>query len=50
MSGPKANTTENGIKGDIIMTKKIEVIIREEKLEIVKEALHKIGIVGMNVM
>jgi len=32
------------------MTKKIEVIIREEKLEIVKEALHKIGIVGMNVM
>ena len=32
------------------MTKKIEVIIREEKLEIVKEAMHKIGIVGMNVM
>lgn len=32
------------------MTKKIEVIIREEKLEIVKEALYKIGIIGMNVM
>jgi nitrogen regulatory protein P-II 1 len=32
------------------MIKKIEVIIREEKLEIVKEALYKIGIVGMNVM
>jgi nitrogen regulatory protein P-II 1 len=32
------------------MTKKIEIILREEKLEIVKEALHKIGIVGMNVM
>lgn len=31
------------------MTKKIEVIIREEKLEIVKEALYEIGIVGMNV-
>ena len=31
------------------MIKKIEVIIREEKLEIVKEALYKIGIVGMNV-
>jgi nitrogen regulatory protein P-II 1 len=50
VSGPKANATENDIKGDTIMTKKIEVIIREEKLEIVKEALHKIGIVGMNVM
>jgi nitrogen regulatory protein P-II 1 len=32
-----------------MMIKKIEVIIREEKLEIVKEALYKIGIVGMNV-
>ena len=31
------------------MTKKIEVIIREEKLNEVKEALYKIGIVGMNV-
>jgi nitrogen regulatory protein P-II 1 len=31
------------------MTKKIEVIIREEKLDVVKEALYKIGIVGMNV-
>jgi nitrogen regulatory protein P-II 1 len=31
------------------MTKKIEVIIREEKLETVKEALYKLGIVGMNV-
>jgi len=31
------------------MTKKIEAIIREEKLNDVKEALYKIGIVGMNV-
>lgn len=31
------------------MTKKIEAIIREEKLNDVKEALHRIGIVGMNV-
>jgi nitrogen regulatory protein P-II 1 len=31
------------------MTKKIEAIFREERLEAVKEALHKIGIVGMNV-
>ena len=31
------------------MTKKIEAIIREEKLEDVKCALHEIGIVGMNV-
>lgn len=31
------------------MTKKIEAIFREEKLNDVKEALHKIGIVGMNV-
>lgn len=32
------------------MTKKIEAIIREEKLDEVKEALHEIGIVGMNVV
>ena len=31
------------------MTKKIEAIFREEKLNTVKEALSKIGIVGMNV-
>ena len=31
------------------MTKKIEAIIREERLHDVKEALRKIGIVGMNV-
>lgn len=31
------------------MTKKIEAIFREEKLHVVKEALYKIGIVGMNV-
>ena len=31
------------------MTKKIEAIIREEKLDEVKEALHRIGIVGMSV-
>jgi nitrogen regulatory protein P-II 1 len=31
------------------MTKKIEAIIREEKLNDVKVALHNIGIVGMNV-
>ena len=31
------------------MTKKIEAIVREEKLNVVKEALRKIGIVGMNV-
>jgi|WetSurMetagenome_2_1015567.scaffolds.fasta_scaffold391170_2 nitrogen regulatory protein P-II 1 len=31
------------------MTKKIEAIIREERLEDVKAALHKIGIVGMNI-
>ena len=31
------------------MTKKIEAIIREEKLNDVKDALRKIGIVGMNV-
>ena len=30
------------------MTKKIEAIVREEKLEDVKNALHAIGIVGMN--
>lgn len=32
------------------MTKKIEVIIREERLNNVKDALHQIGIVGMNVV
>jgi nitrogen regulatory protein P-II 1 len=32
------------------MTKKIEAIIREEKLNDVKEALQRIGIMGMNVM
>jgi nitrogen regulatory protein P-II 1 len=32
------------------MTKKIEVIIREEKLNDVKEALRRIGIIGMNVV
>ena len=31
------------------MTKKIEAIIREEKLADVKDALKEIGIVGMNV-
>ncbi len=31
------------------MTKKIEAIIREEKLHDVKAALHGIGIVGMNI-
>lgn len=31
------------------MTKKIEAIIRSEKLNDVKTALHQIGIVGMNV-
>jgi nitrogen regulatory protein P-II 1 len=32
-----------------IMTKKIEAIIREEALDVVKNALKDIGIVGMNV-
>jgi nitrogen regulatory protein P-II 1 len=32
------------------MTKKIEAIFREERLNLVKEALARIGIVGMNVM
>ncbi len=32
------------------MTKKIEAIIREEKLDAVKEALSAIGIVGLNVV
>jgi nitrogen regulatory protein P-II 1 len=31
------------------MTKKIEAIIREERLDDVKTALHSIGIVGMNI-
>jgi nitrogen regulatory protein P-II 1 len=32
------------------MTKKIEAIIREERLNDVKEALRKIGIVGLNII
>ena len=32
------------------MTKKIEAIFREERLNDVKEALYKVGIVGMNVV
>jgi nitrogen regulatory protein P-II 1 len=32
------------------MTKKIEAIFREEKLDAVKKALYNIGIVGMNVI
>jgi nitrogen regulatory protein P-II 1 len=32
------------------MTKKIEAIIRPEKLNDVKDALHQIGIIGMNVV
>jgi nitrogen regulatory protein P-II 1 len=32
------------------MTRKIEAIIREEKLNDVKDALRRIGIVGMNVV
>ena len=32
------------------MTKKIEAIFREEKLNAVKDALYEIGIVGMNVI
>jgi nitrogen regulatory protein P-II 1 len=32
------------------MTKKIEAIIRTEKLNDVKDALHQIGIVGMNIV
>ena len=31
------------------MTKKIEAIVREEQLNDIKDALHEIGIVGMNV-
>lgn len=31
------------------MTKKIEAIVREEKLNVVKDALRQIGIIGMNV-
>jgi nitrogen regulatory protein P-II 1 len=31
------------------MTKKIEAILREEALDPVKDALHAIGIIGMNV-
>ena len=32
------------------MTKKIEAIISQEKLGVVKEALRAVGIIGMNVM
>jgi nitrogen regulatory protein P-II 1 len=32
------------------MTKKIEAIIREEKLGDVKDALHELGIYGMNIV
>jgi nitrogen regulatory protein P-II 1 len=32
------------------MTKKIEAIIRDEALDAVKDALHAIGIVGMNIL
>jgi nitrogen regulatory protein P-II 1 len=32
------------------MTKKIEAIFPEERLNDVKEALHKLGIVGMNII
>jgi nitrogen regulatory protein P-II 1 len=32
------------------MTKKIEAIFREEKLDAVKKALYEIGIIGMNVV
>jgi nitrogen regulatory protein P-II 1 len=32
------------------MTKKIEAIVREEKLNDVKEALRRIGIIGMNII
>jgi nitrogen regulatory protein P-II 1 len=35
--------------GDTSMTKKIEAIIREERLNAVKEALRQIGIFGMNI-
>src|SRR3954464_11533223 len=34
---------------DVTMTKKIEAIIREDKFNDVKDALRKIGIVGLNV-
>jgi nitrogen regulatory protein P-II 1 len=34
---------------EAIMTRKIEAIIREDKLNDVKEALRKVGIVGLNV-
>jgi nitrogen regulatory protein P-II 1 len=32
------------------MTKKIEAIFREEKLDTVKKALYEIGIIGMNIV
>jgi nitrogen regulatory protein P-II 1 len=37
-------------QGESTMTKKIEAIIREDSFNDVKEALRKIGIVGMNVI
>jgi nitrogen regulatory protein P-II 1 len=48
-------STANGLTPDpderkMIMTKKIEAIFREEKLNDVKQALYDIGIVGMNVI
>src|SRR5512147_1203733 len=39
----------NPEKRRLTMTKKIEAIFREEKLNAVKEALYEIGIIGMNV-
>jgi nitrogen regulatory protein P-II 1 len=35
--------------GDFTMLKKIEAIIREDKVNDVREALNEIGIVGMNI-
>jgi nitrogen regulatory protein P-II 1 len=37
-------------KKGLLVTKKIEAIVREEKLYDVKEALRRIGIVGLNVI
>jgi nitrogen regulatory protein P-II 1 len=47
VSGPPA--TGDGKRKGLAMTKKIEAIIREDALDAVKDALHDIGIVGMNV-
>lgn len=44
-NGPTLND-----EGESIMTKKIEAIIREEKLEDVKRALRDIGIIGLNII